>query len=119
MRELVKHFIGSRDISANEHMEVQKIFQRHIDNAVSKTINLSHDYPVDEMSRAWLDYLPFLKGTTFYRENTRGYVDDQGIIHEPPLKALSLEEARSKFQTEKGVEDTKSLECPTGICDIK
>ena len=112
----VEHFVSSRELSAKDHMEVQRIIQKHIDNAVSKTINLAEDYPMEDMSKLWLEYLPQLKGTTFYRENTRGYVDDKGIVHEPPLKALSLEEAKEKFDAnakQEGLED-----CASGVCEI-
>lgn len=93
----VSHFVGAHDLTVREHMEVQKVIQRHVDNAVSKTINIPEDYPEEELSELWLEYLPYLKGTTFYRENTRGYVDKDGKVHEPPLVALSLEEAKRRF----------------------
>lgn len=112
----VEHFLGARDLSVRDHMEVQKIIQRHVDNAVSKTINMPEDYSMEDMSALWLEYLPYLKGTTFYRENTRGYVDDKGVVHEPPLKAISLEEAKRRFDKEanrEGLED-----CVSGVCEI-
>ena len=59
----VDHFVGSRDLTVREHMEVQKIVQKHVDNAVSKTVNMPEDYPIEEMSKLWLEYLPYLKGT--------------------------------------------------------
>ena len=114
----VDHFVGSRDLSVRDHMEVQKVVQKHIDNAVSKTINIAEDYPLEEVEKLWLEYLPFLKGTTFYRENTRGYVDEHGNVHEPPLKAVSLDEAKARFKEAHKVEATQSLECPSGVCGI-
>jgi ribonucleoside-diphosphate reductase alpha chain len=113
------HFIGANDLSVREHLEVQYIVQRHVDNAVSKTINIAHDYPMAEMEKVWLEYLPKVKGTTFYRENTRGYVDDKGVVHEPPLKAISLKEANSRYNKEKGIENTIQNDCPSGICELK
>jgi hypothetical protein len=77
-------------------MEVQAIVQSHVDNAVSKTINMAFDYPVEDMSKMWLEYLPRLKGTTFYRENTRGFVNPDGSIAEPPLKAIDIQEAKQR-----------------------
>jgi ribonucleoside-diphosphate reductase alpha chain len=112
----VDHFVGARDLSVRDHLEVQRIIQKHVDNAVSKTINIPQDYPIEDMSKLWLEYLPSLKGTTFYRENTRGFVNDKGELEEPPLKALSLEEAKARFdQTAKQetIED-----CEDGYCNI-
>lgn len=113
----VEHFVGSRDLSVRDHMEVQRIIQKHVDNAVSKTINMPQDYPQDEMAELWLEYLPELKGTTFYRENTRGYVKEDGTVEPPPLTALSLEEAKKRY-TENALRDTENQECVTGICEI-
>lgn len=113
----VDHFIGSMDLSVEQHMEVQKIVQKHVDNAVSKTINMAEDYSVENMSDMWLEFLPYLKGTTFYRENTRGYINEKGEKEEPPLKAITLEEAKEKFKvtnnTNFGIED-----CVSGLCSI-
>lgn len=114
----VSHFVGAHQLSVREHLEVQKVIQKHIDNAVSKTINIPYDYPIEEMEAAWLEYLPNLKGTTFYRENTRGFVDKDGNVQEPPLKPIPLEEAIQRFKTEQNKEGTESLECPSGVCEI-
>lgn len=112
------HFVGAHDLSVKDHLEVQKIVQKHTDNAVSKTINLPEDYSIEDMSKIWLEYLPHLKGTTFYRENTRGYVDDQGVTHEPPLKKIPISEAIERLKTESVILETNSSECPSGICVI-
>ncbi len=113
----VDHFIGSRDLSVRDHMEVQKIVQKHIDNAVSKTINLPFDYPIEDMSALWLEYLPYLKGTTFYRENTRGYVNEKtGEIEEPPLKAITLEDAKKRFKETHSVDSENVNDCTSGVC---
>ena len=114
----VDHFVGSRDLSVKEHMEVQKTIQKWIDNAVSKTINIAEDCPLEEVSEAWLEYLPYLKGTTFFRENTRGYVAEDGTVHEPPLKALSLEEAKFRYDSEERSEERKEVDCNSGVCEI-
>jgi ribonucleoside-diphosphate reductase alpha chain len=113
----VEHFVGSRDLSVRDHLEVQKLIQKHVDNAVSKTINIPQDYPIEDMEALWLEYLPHLKGTTFYRENTRGYVREDGTLEEPPLKALSLEEAKSKYSVEAQVGKDDN-DCPNGICSL-
>lgn len=107
----VDHFVGSHNLSPKDHMEVQKVVQRHIDNAVSKTINMANDFPVEQMSELWLEYLPELKGTTFYRDNTRGYVKEDGTVEEPPLKAISLEDAKARFNEEHMVDLTQELDC--------
>ena len=114
----VDHFIGSHDLNVRQHMEVQRIVQSHIDNAVSKTINMAADYPVDEMNQLWLEYLPSLKGTTFYRENTRGYVKEDGTVEEPPLKAITIEEAKLRYKETHKTEATHVDDCVSGVCAV-
>jgi ribonucleoside-diphosphate reductase alpha chain len=114
----VDHFVGSQDLSVQNHMEVQAIVQNYVDNAVSKTINMAFDYPVEDMSKMWLDYLPRLKGTTFYRENTRGFVNADGTIAEPPLKAISIEEAKARYAETHKTEATFVDDCVSGVCEL-
>lgn len=115
----VSHFTSSHELSVRDHLETQRIIQKHVDNAVSKTINMAEDYSVEEMGDIWLEYLPHLKGTTFYRENSRGYVDDKGVVHEPPLKAIPLKEAVARFLAdEKAVENQIEDKCRSGVCEL-
>lgn len=114
----VDHFVASRDLTVEDHMQVQSIIQRHVDNAVSKTINMPYNYPMQDMADLWLAYLHELKGTTFYRENTRGYVNAEGKIEEPPLKAISLDEAKARYTAEHRTEAGQVDDCPGGVCEI-
>lgn len=114
----VDHFIGSHELSVRDHMEVQKIVQKHVDNAVSKTINIAHDYPVDEIEKLWLEYLPYLKGTTFYRESTRGFVMPDGTIQPPPLSAIPIEDAKKRFAETHRTDVEFVDDCTSGTCTI-
>ncbi len=116
----VSHFVSAHELSVRDHLEVQRVVQHHIDNAVSKTINISEHTPIAEVESAWLEYLPYLKGTTFYRENTRGYVNSEGVVEPPPLVALTIDEAKVAFkQYDNTVEGTPFEDCPSGQCDVK
>jgi ribonucleotide reductase alpha subunit len=117
----VDHLVSAHELSVRDHMEVQRLVQKHVDNACSKTINIAADCPIEEVEKAWLEYLPSLKGVTFYRENTRGFVRADGTIEEPPLKALSLKEGIKRFE-EKEVHTvmTETLtDCASGACEVK
>lgn len=104
---------GAYDITPEGHFEMQKICQFHIDNATSKTINLPRDYSVDSLSELWLEYLPHVKGTTFYRAGSRG---------EEPLEAISLSEAKRLVHQQKhGVAEINELnvmDCVGDNCEI-
>ena len=114
----VDHFVGTSDLTVRDHMEVQKIVQKHLDNATSKTINMPEKYPMKDMNELWLEYLPELKGTTFYRENSRGFVNEDGEIEEPPLKAIKLKDAVKKFDEQAKLDAAFVDDCPGGKCDI-
>lgn len=114
----VEHFVGAHNVSPIGHLTVQAIVQKHIDNAVSKTINLPSNCTVEDMEKAWRQYLPTLKGTTFYRESTRGYVDEKGVVQEPPLVAISLEEAKKRFTETHSTDVAPTDDCNSGLCTI-
>jgi ribonucleoside-diphosphate reductase alpha chain len=118
-KKSVEHFVGTHNLTVRDHLEVQRIIQKHVDNAVSKTINLPHDYPIEDMEKLWLEYLPHLKGATFYREKTRGYVDPAtGELQEPPLTAIPLKEAKKRFYETHTTGTAAVMDCPTGVCQL-
>lgn len=114
----VGHFVGSHDLSVRDHMEVQRIVQKHVDNAVSKTINIAHDYPMAEVEKLWLEYLPHLKGTTFYRDGTRGMVRDDGTIEPPPLSPIPINEAKTRFNEQHKTDAEQVDDCASGLCSL-
>jgi ribonucleoside-diphosphate reductase alpha chain len=114
------HFVACHELSVRDHMEVQKIIQKHVDNAVSKTINMREDYPIEEMAEAWLEYMPDLKGTTFYRDNSRKAIGKDGKEEAPPLTPISLEEAIRLYAQQKAAKAEVAVvdDCPSGVCEI-
>jgi len=108
---------GAADISVEHHFEVQRIVQKHVDNAVSKTINLPHNYGTEMLAALWLSYLPYLKGTTFYRWGSR---ENEPFSPVPIDQAESVIEATSsdmisrKQRTKEGV----GADCANGACEV-
>lgn len=94
--ERVNLFESAFDIDPKHHLLVQAVCQKHVDNAISKTINLPKNYQAADISSLLFQYLPILKGVTVYRDGSRG---------ESPIENLSLEQLQN-------------MSCSNGSCDV-
>ena len=107
----VSHFEGSDDISPRDHFAMQATCQMHVDNAISKTVNIpQNEYTPELLSDLYMEFVPVLKGTTIYpvgsRENT-------------PLDPIPLEQAYALVMEGKTKSEEEAIDsCKSGSCGL-
>lgn len=104
----VSHFQGTYDLSMRDHFEMQRTCQQHIDNAVSKTINVPQGVSTEELAELYMEYFPELKGVTVYPDGSR---------ENQPLQPLSLEQALAAVGSSE-VGSSGVDNCKDGKCDV-
>lgn len=100
----------AQSLGLETRLEVQAWLQRHVDHAVSSTINLppwgspkNCDDTVDYYAATLLPYLPKLRGVTFYPDGARGG---------QPIVPMDYHDAAKLI----GVEHT---EAPVDVCELR
>ena len=105
--ELPEYFVDSYDLTMEEHLLMQATITQYIDNAVSKTINISKGIPFEVISENLLKYAPRLKGVTIYVDGSR-----EGQV----LTPMTEEEIKNCIAESSQVQEEQK--CASGKCDL-
>jgi ribonucleoside-diphosphate reductase alpha chain len=105
----VKHFQGAHELRMRDHFEMQRTVQKHIDNAVSKTINVPFGIGFEELSDLYMEFFPELKGVTIYPDGSR---------ENQPLTPMDLSDAIAAYKAGAESGAAGNDNCKDGKCDL-
>jgi ribonucleoside-diphosphate reductase alpha chain len=71
--DVARRFVTATEVPVQRHLAIQQVFQRYVDNAVSKTINLPDEATPADVAEAYqAAWRLGLKGVTVFRCGTKG-----------------------------------------------
>jgi ribonucleoside-diphosphate reductase alpha chain len=109
-KEIPNYFVTAHQIRPEMRVKMQATIQKHIDTAISSTVNLPEEITPEEVEKIYLlAWRTGCKGITVYREGSR-----EGIL-ETEKVAKKVEPPREEFERPKMMEGrTVKLRLPQG-----
>jgi ribonucleoside-diphosphate reductase alpha chain len=125
-------FVTAHDVPLEYHVRMQAAFQQFTENAVSKTINLTHEATVEDVDKAYrMAYQHGCMGITVYRDGCKEGVLHLGTVSGVPNEDLSSRpvggrggfddlcpECGADLAREEGCTSCLNLECGWSACSV-
>ena len=91
--DLKELFMTAHEVTPEGHVYMQAAFQKHTDNAVSKTVNLNNDATKEDIAKIYvMAYGSGCRGITVYRDGCRGLqVLESGTKKESAAESLAVQ----------------------------
>ncbi len=109
-------FVPAHKINADFRVRMQGVIQKHVDSAISSTVNLPEDISTDEVSRIYFQaWKAGCKGITVYREGSReGILITDEKAKENEAKKAGTHGSASEWKRPKAIiGQTVKLKMPT------
>ena len=134
--EIRRVFVSAHEVSPEFHIRMQAAFQRHTDNAVSKTVNFCNSATREEVAEVYkLAFRLGCKGVTIYRDGSRseqvlniGKVKKDGQGESPAEGGQAVIKPRPRPDMTTGITERVKIGCGNlyitvnyddkGICEI-
>ena len=103
-----KLFLTAHEINWQDHLKIQAAWQKYIDNAITKTINMPSSATVDDVQKAYMMAWEMgCKGITIYRDQSKQnqvieFGDQKKLKNAKLVKSTAQDEEKSMRQLKPG-----------------
>lgn len=90
--QLPDYFVTAQTLDYRDRIEMQSVWQQHIDASISSTVNVPHDFTIQEVENLYmLAWQKGLKGVTIFRDGCKrsGILSTTGTSPETPNNKLT------------------------------
>jgi ribonucleoside-diphosphate reductase alpha chain len=115
-----KVLVTAHEITPDWHVRMQAAWQKNLDNAVSKTINLPNEAVVDDVAKAYVSaYDLGCMGITIYRDGCKEWqVLNVGTKKEEIKESIGSEKADMRVRPSKLQGNTYKVQTPVGTAFV-